>query len=76
MLQHTAVVVTCSEPAEPCASQRLDFAFSQSHQVVFFLNLIYKAKPKYYFLLPRLRSLQGLQSLDQTWRAAPGLVVP
>lgn len=54
MLQHTAVVVTCSEPAEPCASQRLDFAFSQSHQVVFFLNLIYKAKPKYYFLLPRL----------------------
>lgn len=25
MLQHTAVVVTCSEPAEPCASQRLDF---------------------------------------------------
>lgn len=50
MLQHTAVVVTCSEPAEPCASQRLDFAFSQSRQVVFFLKSYLQSKTK--VLLP------------------------
>lgn len=42
MLQHTAVVVTCSEPAEPCASQRSDFLPFHSLVRLFFKILFTK----------------------------------